>query len=427
MGETMDLILKGTVCWAEDKDTLRVVENGYAVCCGGLCQGVYRELPEQYAGLPVKDFGDKLIVPGLTDLHVHAPQYGFRSLGMDLELLEWLNTRTFPEEAKYGELDYADKGYSIFAEDLKTGATTRACIFATIHREGTELLMDKLEAAGLKTMVGKVNMDRNSPDTLREADAGQSLRETERWLNEIEGRYKNTRPILTPRFVPSCTDGLLEGLGALAKKRGLPVQSHLSENQGEIAWVKELCPWSEFYGDVYDRFGLFGGEGGPAIMAHCVWSGDEEIRRMKERGVFIAHCAQSNANLASGIAPVRRYMDEGLHVGLGSDVAGGVHTSIFRAMSDTIMASKLRWRLADESLKPLTVTEAFYLGSKGGGAFFGKVGSFEPGYEFDAVVMDDSGLRSPRLLSGKERLERLVYLSEDCRVDAKFVAGRRIL
>lgn len=426
MRETMDFILKGTVCWAEDEDTLKVAEDGYAVCCGGVCQGVYREIPERYKGLYVEDFGDKLIVPGLTDLHVHAPQYGFRSLGMDLELLEWLNTRTFPEEAKYRELDYADKGYSIFAEDLKAGATTRACIFATIHREGTELLMDKLEAAGLKTMVGKVNMDRNSPDILREADAGESLKETERWLDEIEGRYKNTRPILTPRFVPSCTDGLLEGLGALAKKRGLPVQSHLSENQGEIAWVKELCPWSEFYGDVYDRFGLFGGEGGPAIMAHCVWSGDEEIRRMKERGVFVAHCAQSNANLSSGIAPVRRYMDEGIRVGLGSDVAGGVHTSIFRAMSDAIMASKLRWRLADESLKPLTVTEAFYLGSKGGGAFFGKVGSFEPGYEFDAVVMDDSGLRSPRSLSGWERLERLIYLSEDCRADAKFVAGRRI-
>ncbi len=427
MNMAENFILKGLICWTEDSRTMRVVENGYAVCCGGLCQGVYPRIPEQYAGLPVEDYGQRLVVPGLTDLHVHAPQYGFRSLGMDLELLEWLNTRTFPEEAKYGERDYADKGYSIFAEDLKKGATTRACIFATIHRQSTELLMDKLEAAGLKTMVGKVNMDRNSPDSLREKDAEESLRETERWLEEIQGRYENTRPILTPRFVPSCTDGLLKGLGDLAQKYGLPVQSHLSENQGEIAWVKELCPWSEFYGDVYDRFGLFGGEGGPAVMAHCVWSGEEEIRRMKERGVFVAHCAQSNANLSSGIAPVRRYMEEGIRVGLGSDVAGGVHTSIFRAMSDAIMASKLRWRLVDESLKPLTVTEAFYLGTKGGGAFFGKVGSFEPGYEFDAVVLDDSGLQSPRSLSGQERLERLVYLSEDCRVDAKFVAGRRII
>lgn len=427
MNMAENFILKGLICWTEDSRTMRVVENGYAVCCGGLCQGVYRQIPEQYAGLPVKDYGQRLVVPGLTDLHVHAPQYGFRSLGMDLELLDWLNTRTFPEEAKYGERDYADKGYSIFAEDLKKGATTRACIFATIHRQSTELLMDKLEAAGLKTMVGKVNMDRNSPDSLREKDAEESLRETERWLEEIQGRYENTRPILTPRFVPSCTDGLLKGLGDLAQKHGLPVQSHLSENQGEIAWVKELCPWSEFYGDVYDRFGLFGGEGGPAVMAHCVWSGEEEIRRMKERGVFVAHCAQSNANLSSGIAPVRRYMEEGIRVGLGSDVAGGVHTSIFRAMSDAIMASKLRWRLVDEGLKPLTVTEAFYLGTKGGGAFFGKVGSFEPGYEFDAVVLDDSGLQSPRSLSGQERLERLVYLSEDCRVDAKFVAGRRMI
>lgn len=161
-------------------------------------------------------------------------------------------------------------------------------------------------------------------------------------------------------------------------------------------------------------------------MAHCVWSSEEEILRMKERGVYVAHCAQSNANLASGIAPVRRYMDLGLKVGLGSDVAGGVHTSIFRAMSDAIMASKLRWRLTDDSLKPLTVEEAFYLGTVGGGAFFGKVGSLEKGYEFDAVVMDDSALRSPRTLTLEERLERLIYLSESCQVSAKFVAGRQI-
>ena len=119
-------------------------------------------------------------------------------------------------------------------------------------------------------------------------------------------------------------------------------------------------------------------------------------------------------------------MDLGLNVGLGTDVAGGVHTSIFRAMADAIMASKLRWRLVDESLKPLTVEEAFYLGTMGGGAFFGKVGTFKEGYEFDAVVMDDSTLKSPRTLTLPERLERLVYLSESCRTEAKFVAGRRL-
>ena len=127
----------------------------------GISKGVFLQLPEKYKGLPVKDHGNALILPGMTDLHVHAPQYTFRGMGMDLELLEWLETHTFPEESRYQELDYAEKAYGIFTDDLKRSATTRAVVFATIHGPATRLLMDKLEASGLKTYVGKVNMDRN--------------------------------------------------------------------------------------------------------------------------------------------------------------------------------------------------------------------------------------------------------------------------
>ena len=190
--------------------------------------------------------------------------------------------------------------------------------------------------------------------------------------------------------------------------------------------MKELCPWSEFYGDAYDHFGFFGGEVN-TVMAHCVWPSEAEIARMKERGVYVAHCPQSNTNLSSGIAPVRRYLDEGINVGLGTDVAGGCGESVFRAMADAIQVSKLRWRLSDQSLKPLTAEEAFYLGTKGGGAFFGKVGSFEAGYELDAVVLDDSGLKHPQELDLAERLERLIYLSDDRHIAGKFVAGQRVL
>ena len=152
----------------------------------------------------------------------------------------------------------------------------------------------------------------------------------------------------------------------------MPVQSHLSENPSEAKWVKELCPWSEFYGDAYDRFGLFG-SGGPTLMAHCVYSDDKEIERIKERGVYIAHCPESNMNLSSGIAPVQRFLEGGIHVGLGSDVAAGSTENIFHAMRQAIQASKIRWRLQDSSLKPLTIEEVFYMATKGGGEFFGKV------------------------------------------------------
>ena len=161
-------------------------------------------------------------------------------------------------------------------------------------------------------------------------------------------------------------------------------------------------------------------------MAHCVHSTEEEQKIMKEQGVFVAHCPESNTNLSSGIAPIRRYLEQGISVGLGSDVAAGTSLSMFHAMAMAIQCSKLRWRLTDQSLAPLTVSEAFYLATKGGGAFFGKVGSFEDGYEFDAVVVDDAGIRSPRRLTVKERIERLLYLAEDRHITAKYICGRKI-
>lgn len=418
-------VLKGHICYSSDPKAVQIVENGYLVCEDGVSAGVYERLPDVYREAPVTDYGDKLIIPGLVDLHLHAPQYAFRGLGMDLELLDWLNTHTFPEEAKYGDLDYAKAAYRIFAENLKNSGTTRACVFATIHRSATELLMELLEEAGIKAMVGKVNMDRNSPDFLIEESAEKSAEETIRWLEETAGKFEYVKPILTPRFIPTCSDELMERLAEIQKKYRLPLQSHLSENQGEIAWVKELCPDSAFYGDAYDRTGAFGGEY-PTIMAHCVWSGEEEQERMKERGVFVAHCPQSNTNLSSGIAPVRSFLEKGIKVGLGSDIAGGFTESIFRAMADAVQVSKLRWRIQDESLKPLTVDEAFYLGTKGGGEFFGKTGSFEKGFELDALVLDDGGLKHPQQLGVKERLERMIYLADDSQIKAKYVAGKMI-
>ena len=424
--KTGSFVLKGDLCYSLDRDHLKAVENGYLVCVDGVSAGTFDRLPEEYRALPLKDYTGKLIVPGLVDLHVHAPQYTFRGLGLDMELLEWLERNTFPEEAKYRDIEYARDAYRIFAEDLRTGPNTRACIFATVHVPGTLVLMDILEESGLITMVGKVNMDRNASDALLEADAAASLRATEEWLDAVKGKYLRTTPILTPRFVPSCTDALLDGLGEIQRRRGLPVQSHLSENRGEVKWVKELCPWSSCYADAYDRFGLFGGPGCPTIMAHCVLSGEEEVALMKERGVYVAHCPQSNTNLASGVAPVRRYLEQGLRLGLGSDVAGGNQMSIFRAMADAIQASKLRWRLQDESLAPLTVPEVFWMGTMGGGSFFGKVGSFEAGYELDAVVLNDARLCSVRRFSVEERLERMIYLAEECGVEAKFAAGTQL-
>ena len=408
--------LKGDILWSRTPDTLAVCPGHYVVCEDGRCAGVFPALPERFSGIPVYDYSDRLIIPGLVDLHAHAPQYAFRALGMDLELLEWLDTQTFPQEARYADLDYARRAYTLFVDDLRRSSTTRAVLFGTLHVDATLTLMGLLEESGLITYVGKVNMDRNSPDCLREESAAASLAATRRWLEGCQGLTRS-RPILTPRFIPSCSDALMEGLRDLQRETGLPVQSHLSENQGEIAWVAELCPDSAGYGDAYDRFGLFGGDGCPTIMAHCVWSDEAERARMKQNGVFVAHCPQSNVNLSSGIAPVRAFLDEGLSAGLGSDIAGGTQLSILRAMADAIQVSKLRWRLQDQSLSPITLPEAFYLATRGGGAFFGK---------FDALVLDDAALPCPFDLSPVERLTRIVYLADDRAVTHKYVSGRKL-
>ena len=386
--------LKGQIVYSKSPQEWATYPNSYLVCRDGLVEGVYPTLPEQFQGIPVEDVGDNLVIPGLVDLHLHAPQYAYRALGMDLELLDWLNTHTFPEEAKYNDLAYAQKAYGMFTAAMVAGATTRASIFATMHVPATLLLMDMLEDSGLVTLVGKVNMDRNSIERLTEKDAAISLEDTRKWLAETEQKYSRTRPILTPRFIPSCSDALMEGISRLQKETGLPVQSHLSENPSEVEWVKELCPQAQSYADAYARFGLFGGAV-PTIMAHCVYPHGNELELLRDNQVMVAHCPNSNTNLSSGIAPVRLYLEQGIRTGLGTDIAGGFSASIFRTMSDAIQVSKLYWRLVDDSKQPLTAQEAFYMGTKGGGQFFGKVGSFEKGYEFDAVVLDDSPLPCP--------------------------------
>lgn len=420
-----NFVVKGNIIYSKNPSDLAIYEDAFLVCAEGLTAGIFPELPEEYASFPLYDYGKCLIIPGLVDLHVHAPQYTYRGLGMDKELLDWLQTYAFPEESRYEDPDYAERAYRIFVEKMRTNATTRACIFATAHVPATLLLMEMLEKSGLITYVGKVSMDRNAPAPLCEESPAVAAAAVEKWLKTSLKKYKNTKPMLTPRFIPSCTDNLLTSLGRFQKKYHVPVQSHLSENLSEIAWVRELCPYSSDYGEAYEHFGLFGGNA-PTVMAHGVWPGKREFARIKERGVYIAHCPQSNTNIASGIAPVRQYLDAGIHIGLGSDVAGGSSDSIFRAMVDAIQVSKLRWRLITQDDAPITLDEAFYMATAGGGEFFGKVGKFEEGYEFDAVVLDDENLPTPREFSTHERLERIVYLGDDRNIAAKFVAGRKL-
>lgn len=418
-------VLKGNIVQAPALGELQITEQGYLVLEDGVIRGVYDRLPLEYATAPLVDYGQALVMQSFADMHLHAPQYPMLGMGMDLPLLEWLDTYTFPTEARFADTDYARRIYRRLATDLITNGTTRVCMFSSLHTDATWILMEELERAGVTGYVGKVNMDRNSPDFLCET-CEESLAETRRWLEECAGRFTRVKPILTPRFTPSCSDALLEGLGVLAEEYGVLVQSHLSENDAEVAWVRELHPDCAQYWETYAKFGLW--KPG-TIMAHCVHSDARERAAMRASGVWVAHSPDSNTNLYSGIAPVRKMLSEGLNVALASDVAGGAKLSMLHVAAEAIRASKLRYyysgKRQDEAF--LTVPEAFYLATSAGQQYFGAGAGFRPGDALHAVVLDDATFPPSRPLTPAERLERLLYADDAGAIRAVIGEGRRLL
>jgi guanine deaminase len=420
----MEYLVKGTFIDTPTSSDIRC-RTGYMLIGDGVIKEFSETKKDEWNSLKIYDHSDRLIIPGFSDLHLHAPQYSYCGIAMDVQLIEWLSKYTYPEEAKYEDVDFARDNYRIFVNDLKDTATTRSCIFASLHTDATLELMKLMEESGMASYVGKLSMNRNCPDYYSEKTTENGINETRRWIEESEKLgFKFNRPMITPRFTPSVTDDYMEALGNLSKEKGVPTQSHLSENTDEINWVSELCPDTEYYAQTYSRYGLFGGDC-PTVMAHCIYSGKEENELMKKNGVYIAHCPTSNENVIAGIAPAAYYLRNGYNIGLGSDVAGGHTLNLFAVMAAAIQCSKLRWKYVDDIQKPITLSEAFYMATAGGGSFFGKVGKFEEGYEFDAAVIDDSKLLNNRKFTYQERLERYTYLG-DGKTEAKYVSGRKI-
>ena len=427
--------IKGLMAYTPEPDKF-VFVDGYLVCAGGLVEGIYEVLPDELRSMPIHDYTGKVIVPGMCDMHLHAPQYGFRGMGMDLDAdsvwSTWFETYTFPEERRYSDLVYARKAYEKFVNDLQRTTTTRACVFATLHRPATELLMGLLSEKGFSAFVGKINMDRNSVEGLQETTE-ESLAETRAWLVETHKKYPNVKPIITPRYTPSCTDACMEGLQKLMEEFHVPVQSHLSEGPDEIEWVRELKPEISFYGQAYDMYGMMGSLT-PSIMAHCVYPTEAEFEMMTQRkNLWVAHCPQSNLHISGAAAPIRRYLQAGVRVGLGSDMAASNTLNMFRAISDCVIASKAHWAYTERGGDPfakktfLSLAEAFYLATKGGGTFWGKAGSFEPGYAFDAAVIDDAPLADFNERTPYQRMERVISQSDDRHIFAKYINGAQVL
>ena len=413
-------ILKGTIISAPELGRLDITENGCLVAVDGIIEGIYDTLPEKYAGCPIEDCGSGLILQSFADMHLHAPQYPMLGMGMDLPLLDWLNAYTFPTEAKFADPELAREVYRKLAAELAANGTTRVCMFSSMHREATLILMEELEKAGVTGFVGKGNMDRNGGVDLQE-ETQESIDETLRWLEACH--FEHIKPMITPRFTPSCTNELMAALGKIATEQELPIQSHLSENTGEIAWVKQLHPDCAQYWETYQKYGLWNDR---TVMAHCVWSDSRERSAMKDAGVWVAHCPDSNQNILSGVAPVRVMLNEGLKVTLGSDIAGGDHISMFDVTAAAIRASKARTILDNWGTDFLTVAEGWYLATSAGAAFFGENPGFAPGNPLHAMVLSDDALPSVRELTVRERFERCVYRRQEGAIKAVYSAGRKV-
>lgn len=412
-------VLHSSFVYTRTKDEFSIIDDGWLVVENGQIEGLYETRPPKSDTLPIIHEEGKLVIPSFVDLHVHGPQYNQIGMGMDLELIQWLEQYTFPEESKYASTAYAKKMYTAFVDELVDGGTTRAAIFGTIHLKSDDVLCRILQEKGLCAYVGKVNMDTNSPASLLE-DTEQSLAETEAFIKEWKD-HRTVRPIVTPRFAPTSTRRSLEALGKLARQYDLPVQSHLSENKDEIKWVADLFPERKSYADVYDYYGLYGQT--PTLMAHCIHMTEREMEDMAKRNVYAVHCPDSNLNLSSGLMPLKQMMKRGVKIGFGSDVGAGHSLFMPQTIVRAIQISKVR-SMTYGKHEVLRLSEAFYMATKGGGAFFGNVGAFEKGYDADFLVLSIPPYEED--VSTYDRFQSFIYKGTAQSVETVYCKGKKI-
>ncbi len=374
------------------------------------------------------DYSGKIIMPGLIDCHVHLPQYDM--VAMDgYELLDWLNTYTFPAERRFESTRLAKDAAKRFFYALKENGTTSAAVYNTVHKVATDLAFKEAEESGLRIFMGKVMMDQNSPEFLQEKtedSLSQSEELCKKWHGKDHGRINY---VFTPRFAPTCSEKLMRGVAHLAKKYGAYIQTHLAENRGELGWVKELFPQSKDYTSVYEKAGMLTPK---TIMAHCIYLSDSELELLLKSSTKIAHCASSNFFLKSGIFDLNRTLDAKLDVGLGSDVGGGPNLSIFREMANACNMSKTRYIQENGGAKSIDAVNAFYLATKGGAKILSldqTVGDLGPGKEADFIVVDASSVDPQKTIknrTSKEILSQLVYRADSRVVSATYVRGKKV-
>ena len=411
----------GSIVYAPNGEKLAEHTDSYLAVSDGVVEGIYPTLPERLRGASVRELGENVLIPAFSDLHVHAPQYPQRGLATDELLPEWLARHTFPLEARFADMEFARAVYDAFTDDLIAHGTLHAVVFGTVHPAATGYLLSRFESLGLDAYVGKVNMDASSPDDLRETTES-SLRETETFL-ERYGANRFARPILTPRFVPTCSRELLFGLGALGRKYGVGMQTHLVESLWEAAEARRRFPHCSCDTAIYERAGLL--DGACVVGAHFIFPSEEDIHILLRHNGFAVQCPDATVSVIAGIMRAGALADRGVRLALGTDLGAGHNLGVYSQVGRAVQLSKLKAFYEPDGNRAISFAQAFYMATRGGGSLFGKVGALEPGYRFDALRL--GGLADAyENLSPVQIVERFCYLGDKSHIRARYLAGRRL-
>ncbi|NYT75811.1 guanine deaminase [Alcaligenaceae bacterium] len=419
------LYFRGRPASSGEDDATISLEDGLLVVEGGrIAQvGDYDTLaPALDADTEIVDWRGKLIMPGFIDTHVHYPQTDIIA-SPATGLLPWLETYTFPTEGRFGDPAYATDVARFFVDELLRCGTTTALVYCTVHPESADALFAESHARNMRMVAGKVMMDRNCPEYLRDT-AESGARDSEMLIQRWHGKGRQMYG-LTPRFAPTSTEAQLAVCGELAQQyKDVFIQSHVAENADEIKWVSELFPQARSYLDVYDRFGLLRPR---AVYGHSIWLDETDRMRMRDTGAVAAHCPTSNLFLASGLFDFAAADAAGMAYTLATDVGGGTSFSMLQTMNEAHKVARM-------SGSHLSAHTMLYLATEGAAQSLdlgGTIGTLAPGAEADFVVLDPHATpllarRTARAESLEELLFALVMLGDDRTVAATYVAGRKM-
>ena len=445
------LAIKGTAFYSATPEIFEILEDSLIIVNEeGIISTVvtpsdttYTEVLEKAKNLPtyIELKEGQYILPGFTDTHIHAPQWGQAGKALDVDLPTWLQNYTFPLEAAYVDTDFAQKVYDHLVRTLLANGTTTAQFFGTVSYDANVILANICNTYGQRAFIGKVMMDdkSESPDFYRDESADKALSLTEQFLLETQKINATSKQgiygVVTPRFIPTCTDEVLYGSAALAQKYDAPIQGHCSEGDWEHNFV--LTRTGRRDTEALQEYGLLGPK---TVLAHCIFIDDKDAQIFAQTGTSIAHCPVSNVLFGDAIAPIGRRLQQGLSVSLATDISAGYTPSQFDNMRQAILSSRTLEDGVDYRLDPdkrgvknsrVDFRHAFYMATTGGAkAMNVHTGQFKEGYIFDALLFDchapHSNITPFPSDTLADMLQKIVFLGQRQNITALWVQGEKI-